>query len=410
MPLGLIDKLTPSDKENLVDYILWVGDMDFVQYPFRDADALVLCMLCYFDMKMFFEDGRTEIPVRKLLPHLECGSSKPQITGPDGGSTDIALAAARSKRFGELTVRNHVDILQAEPPLQFAAMTFHDGQGMDFLAYRGTDSSITGWKEDFMIAFTETDAQRMAAAYAHEVLPTAEHWILGGHSKGGNQVVYAALGLDDSELARVKRIYMLDGPGFCSEIIDSARMARIEPLITCVIPEFDMIGQLFEPVITDTRVIRSANPEGLGQHALASWLIDHGNLSAGKLSERADRMMNVVNEWFADMSMDERKIFVNELFDAFGRGGTLDLNEITAERFAATLVELNRTSQVTKKIFADLPKKLINDLFKDVKPLPDLLKDVKSPLPDLAELIKGGKKAEKDKDTEKDKEKEKAEG
>ena len=101
---------------------------------------------------------------------------------------------------------------------------------------------------------------------------------------------------------------------------------------------------------------------------------------------------------------------MNELFDAFSKGGTLDLNEITAERFAATLVELNRTSQVTKQIFADLPKKLISDLFKDVKPIQDILKDVMVPLPELADLIKGGKKAEKDKNADTEKEKDKAEG
>lgn len=396
MPLGLIDKLKPAEKENLVDYVLWMGDMDFVQYPFRDADALVLCMLSYFDMKMLFEDGREEVLLKKLLPHIEYGSSLPQLTGPDGGSSDIAKAACRSKRFGELSVRNHADLLQTDPPLQFAAMTFHDGHGMDFLAFRGTDSSLAGWKEDCMIAFTETDAQRMAAAYAKSVLPTAEKWIVGGHSKGANQAIYAAARLDDEELARIRRIYMLDGPGFCPEIIDEGRMTRIEPLVTAVIPEFDMIGQLFEPAVTDVRVIKSANPEGLGQHALASWLVDHGNLSSGRLSERADRMMKVVGDWIADMSMDERKIFVGELFDALGAGGTRNLSEITPERFGAVLIELNRSSKVTKKIFADLPKKLIGDLFRDVKPLPDLLKDVKSPLPDLAELIKGGKKAEKD--------------
>ena len=396
MPLGLIDKLKPAEKENLVDYVLWTGDMDFTQYPFRDADALVLCMLSYFDMKMLFEDGREEVLLKKLLPHIEYGSSLPQLTGPDGGSSDIGKAACRSKRFGELSVRNHADLLQTDPPLQFAAMTFHDGHGMDFLAFRGTDSSLAGWKEDCMIAFTETDAQRMAAAYAKSVLPTAEKWIVGGHSKGANQAIYAAARLDDEELARIRRIYMLDGPGFCPEIIDEGRMTRIEPLVTAVIPEFDMIGQLFEPAVTDVRVIKSANPEGLGQHALASWLVDHGNLSSGRLSERADRMMKVVGDWIADMSMDERKIFVVELFDALGAGGTRNLSEITPERFGAVLIELNRSSKVTKKIFADLPKKLIGDLFRDVKPLPDLLKDVKSPLPDLAELIKGGKKAEKD--------------
>ena len=364
MPFGLIDKLTPAKSENLVDYILWVGDMDFVCCPFRDADALVLCMLSYFDMKMMFDEERSEILLKALLPHLEYGSSTPQLTGPDGGSSDIAKAACRSRRFGELTVRNHVDILQTDPPLQFAAMTFHDGQGMDFLAYRGTDSSLAGWKEDYMLAFTETDAQHMAASYAKQVLQTADRWILGGHSKGANQVIYAAARLEDEELSKINHIYMLDGPGFCPEIIDTECMARIEPLVTSVIPEFDMIGQLFKPHIRDLRVVKSLNPEGFGQHALASWTVDHGNLSSGKLSERAERLMRVVNEWITDMSVEERKIFVEELFAAFGADGTKDLSEITAERFGAALAELNHNSKVTKKFLTDLQKKLLSDLFR----------------------------------------------
>ena len=364
MPLGLIDKLTPAKKENLVDHILWLGGLDFAACPFGDADALVLCMLSYFDMKRLPFGSGEEIRVKDLLPFLESGESKPQLTGPDGGSSDIAKAACRSRRYGELIIRNHEDIFQDDPPLQFAAMTFHDSGALNFLAFRGTDSSLAGWKEDFMIAFTETDAQRMAASYAKRALAAGGDWIMGGHSKGGNQVIYAASHLDDAELSRVRRIYMLDGPGFCPEIIDTAAMTRIEPLITRVIPEFDMIGQLFEPAVTDTRVIRSANPEGFGQHALASWLVDHGQLSAGKLSRRADRMMRVVNEWIADMSMEERKIFVEELFAAFGENGMTDLNQVTAEHFAAVIIELNRSSKVTKKIFADLPKRLISDLFK----------------------------------------------
>ena len=249
MPFGLIEKLTPSD-ENLVDYILWTGAYDFREYPFRDADALVLCMLSYFDMKMLFTDGRTEIKLKELLPFLENGQSLPQLTGPDGGSSDIARAACLSKRFGELSVRNHEDILQTAPPLQFAAMSFHDEGDMNFLAYRGTDSSLAGWKEDCMISFTETEAQRMAADYAARILTEEVSWRMGGHSKGGNQVLYAAAHLDDKQLEKVERIYMLDGPGFCEEIIDSREVERIEDRITRVIPEFDLIGKFFGPPLT----------------------------------------------------------------------------------------------------------------------------------------------------------------
>ena len=345
----------------MLDHILWLGGFDFRTCPFTDADALVLCQLSYFDMKMLFDGRRGKVRVKDLLPYLEDGTSKPQLTGLDGGSSDIAKAACRSRRFGELIIRNHEDVLQHDPPLQFAAMTFHDEYHLNFLAFRGTDSSLAGWKEDCMIAFTETEAQRMAAEYAGRVITPEKAWIMGGHSKGGNQVLYAAAHLNFTELACVRRIYMLDGPGFCPEIIGKEEVARIEPKITRVIPEFDMIGKLFEPEISDTRVIRSANPEGLGQHALASWLVDHGGLSHGKASERAERMMKVVGEWIEGMSMEERKIFVDELFAAFGVEGTTDLNQITAERFGDVLIELNKTSAVTKKIFSELPKRFLKE-------------------------------------------------
>lgn len=360
MPFGLIEKLTPSD-ENLVDYILWTGAYDFQEYPFRDADALVLCMLSYFDMKMLFTDGRTEIKLKELLPFLENGQSLPQLTGPDGGSSDIARAACLSKRFGELSVRNHEDILQTAPPLQFAAMSFHDEGDMNFLAYRGTDSSLAGWKEDCMIAFTRTDAQKMAADYAKRVLSQADAWYMGGHSKGGNQVIFAAAQQSDEELEKVKRIYMLDGPGMCEDVYDKAKIDRIAPKVTRVIPEFDLIGKFFESDIADTRIIKSSNPEGLGQHALASWQVDHGALSRGEPSEKAEWTMRVVNDWIRDLPQDERKTLVDELFAALSVEGTKDLNEITLDRFLGVLIELGHSSEATKQNFIELPKKFLQE-------------------------------------------------
>ena len=55
-----------------------------------------------------------------------------------------------------------------------------------YVAFRGTDSSIVGWKEDFMMAFRRPVASQEAAArYLTEL---AGHWagpiMVGGHSKG----------------------------------------------------------------------------------------------------------------------------------------------------------------------------------------------------------------------------------
>ena len=360
MALGMIDSLQATEGENLVDYVRWIGGFDFEACPFRDADALVLCLIAYFDLKRLFREAES-VPVKDALPLLEAGLSTAQLTGGDGGSSDVVKAACRSKRFGELLIRNHVDILENEPPLQFAAMSFHDGKGMDFLAYRGTDSSLAGWKEDCMTAFTRTDAQRMAADYAHRVLPQAEAWRMGGHSKGGNLVMYAAAHLDDAELEKVIRIYDLDGPGMCEDVYDLALIRRIEPKVTAVIPEFDLIGRFFETKIADTRIIKSVNPEGLGQHALASWEIDHGELSRGEPSEKAEWTMHVINSWLSEQPQDERRLLVDELFDALSVGGTKDLNEITLDRFLDVLLELRRSSKTTRENFIELPKKFLEE-------------------------------------------------
>ena len=72
-------------------------------------------------------------------------------------------------------------------------------------------------------------------------------------------------------------------------------------------------------------------------------------------------MMDVVHEWITEMSMEERKIFIDELFRALSVDGTEDLNEITAQRFRDVLIELAR-SEITRQKFAELPKKWLADL------------------------------------------------
>ena len=39
---------------------------------------------------------------------------------------------------------------------QFCAVTFFLPDGRAFVAFRGTDESIVGWKEDFNLAFSQT--------------------------------------------------------------------------------------------------------------------------------------------------------------------------------------------------------------------------------------------------------------
>ncbi len=358
--------------DKLVDYIKWVGSLDFEKYPFREADALVLCVISYFDLNPVFDPDKHELPaprVKDCLGMIEKGEARLCITGGDMGNTEIFEAAAKSVRFGNLFMTDYMDILRQDPALQYASVTFHDDLSengkFSFIAYRGTDNTIAGWKEDFMISFTRTQAQQMAASYAEEIIMKKEYagqdrkWYIAGHSKGGNQALYAACSLSAKAWDKVERVYLLDGPGLCREVMDLSLVDRIDPKTTRIIPEFDIIGKLFEPKITDTRIIHSSR-KGLEQHSLASWMVDHGDLSD---VERNDPRARWINEsfdaWIENIAPADRQIFIDEFFGSMLEGGMDNLDEMKPDTLRAAILNFRGKSETSKKTLNELTGRAI---------------------------------------------------
>ena len=352
--------------QKLSEYIRWIGDLDFRVYPFREADAMILCNIVYYDLAPVFRDGKTECLVSDCLPMIEAGEAKLMITGGDLGNGEIFEAAARSKRFGSLRMSDYADVLRVDPPLQFAAVTFR-APDFSFIAYRGTDASIAGWRENCMISFTRTEAQQMALSYAERVIDDGP-WYIAGHSKGANHAQYAACLLSDDKWDKVGHVWLFDGPGFCPEVLDPTIVQRIDPKTTCIIPEYDIVGKLFEPKVTDTRIVRS-NQKGIAQHSIASWMVEYGALAVTDHNDpNSERVNHLVNDWLESTSQEDRSVFVKELFDALSADGTETLEQFNLDRLQTVFFKLTGVSATTKKTIAKLPNKL---LFDDaIPPLP----------------------------------------
>ena len=354
--------------DNLKDYIRWMGDFPIQATGFRDADALVLCVLSYFDLAPIFEN--TDTPrLRDYQSVLEAGQARVQITGSGESHLEIMALAAASRRFGDLRLSDYVDVLNQEPPVQFSCVCFHDDADLSFLAYRGTDNSIAGWKEDFMFSFTCTEAQALALAYAAEHVGPDRRWYLGGHSKGGNLALYAACLLDDEQWSCVERVYLMDSPGLCPEVMDPARIERIDPKTRRIIPRFSVVGKLLEPKITDTCIVR-ASGFGVSQHSMTTWGIDHGRLAT---AQENDPMSTWINEkirgWSDEISPADRALCVDELFDALQAGGAKTVSDIKffgPDGVDAILKRLREKSDVTKHTLTDLPKYAVKTSFQSL--------------------------------------------
>ena len=361
--------------DGLTDYIKWLGRFSFREYPMNDVDALVMCVISYFDLSPALRgrEGQT-VTVADCREALENDAVSLQITGGDMGNSGVLRAAMESKRFGALRVEEYVDVLKPEVPLQFAAVTFSDGGDVNFLAFRGTDETIAGWEEDFMIAFTETEAQKMALDYAARVLRPGRRSRMGGHSKGGNLALYAACLLPEEAWERLDRVYILDGPGLCPEVMDTSNLGRVDQKAVRIVPAFDVVGKLFEPKITDTRIVRSSQ-SGILQHSLATWGVEYGELArAEEHDRRSVVLMNVLNRWIESLSQEERRTLVRDLFGSLAAGGAVSLSDVAGggpEGFEAVLMRMFHASDTTKRIMKDLPAQAVSALRERLRPAGD---------------------------------------
>ena len=212
----------------------------FAELPFTEADSLALSQLAYARMPdnvpRYHENAETAdgmiatVPIHDLL-RAECYDDMFGKVWSPSMNVDLLRAMSESPRWRNLRVGAYVDEFDAETTKQFSACVFELGNGTLYVAFRGTDSSIVGWKEDFMMAFRRPVASQEAAArYLTEL---AGHWagpiMVGGHSKGGNLAVYAAANVPGEIQGRITAVYSHDGPGFDEAFFDEDGYARIAP-------------------------------------------------------------------------------------------------------------------------------------------------------------------------------------
>ena len=324
--------------DNITDYVRWVGGTGFEGRPFSRVDNIVLCQLSYLDLKdipAINEEGGV-MTLREAVTELTNLGLSIRKMAPDDSERFTALVkvAANSKRFGDLYISSFTDILNEEDSVQFSAMTFSPEKegGWAFVAYRGTDSTIAGWKEDFMTSFTLTSSQTMAEEYLRSSLKKFDTVLAGGHSKGGNLAVYAAAVLPDDLFNRVEHIYSNDGPGFCPEVLSDDLIKRANPKTTRIIPEFSVVGSLFAPEVDDSYIIKS-DKQMAEQHELCSWGIDHGDIliSTDGLDPLAERINRGIDKWIYSVDINERRRFINAFFDSMSEDGTQTIEEFTAQ-------------------------------------------------------------------------------
>lgn len=353
------------------DYLEMRGDITLAERPFNDTDNVILASLSYLDFKGIVptpEEG-TSIRVVEAC-HAFLGRAENAGKGDDISEWVLSLATidarfvealGSSERFGNAALRSYIDVIDDEQTVQFSALCIDLDETTTYVSYRGTDNSLVGWREDFMLSFTITKAQEMAANYlareAERAASEGRKLYVGGHSKGGILAAYAALKLPEEYRELILKVWSNDGPGMEPSILPAGTRCHsiYGDRYVHVVPEYSIIGMLMDDGCTKT-VVKSTALTAM-QHDPMSWQVGPIGLDlAGDLLPECKRMNQALNNWIQSMPVEERKDFTNELFDVLEAGGATTLDEVVANPSSIykVVAALAETKQETRQIVYDL--------------------------------------------------------
>lgn len=345
---------------NIESYVKWRGDLSFEEKPFCEVDNLIFSELAYIDFAGIVPTVEQGGSITLKEAAGECLRQNRTATCMFGPTQKMLSAMADSKRFSDVRLTKFEEILDPDRQMAFAALCFEMEDGNAYIAYRGTSDSLVGWREDFNMSFELVPAQMEAAVYLNRVMPQLENGVyVGGHSKGGNLAVYAAMCCDKSQQDKICAVYDNDGPGFCMELIDRGKYQMIQPKILHIVPEFCVIGALFRR--SGVTKIVASDASGLLQHGGMSWQVEGDCFIEMEAHSDQCRLINeIFDTWIESADMEQRKAFVQDFFDALeasGAKGLSDLTKIGIDGLETILLKLTAGSEknskiVTVKLFA----------------------------------------------------------
>lgn len=319
----------------IIDYIQWRGDLGFKASAFNAVDNLILSELAYMSFIDLLDRKNSALLSEIAQDYLRL-KAKEDIGLLLTGEFHLMLELmGKSQRYGPMIIKECVEIIDEEIETQFSALTFEIDKNTAYIAFRGTDDTLVGWKEDFKMSFLDVvPAQQEALNYVNRVSRTYKYKkiFIGGHSKGGNLAVYAAIHAEGKVKKRLIKVYNNDGPGFKQEVLDSPAYQDISTKIVTLVPQSSIVGMLLQH--EEFYQVIQSNQKGILQHDGFSWEVlgpDFNYLT--DVDDDSVMVDMTIRKVVNAMTLKQREDFTNSLFDIISVNENSTLAEIKKNGF-----------------------------------------------------------------------------
>ena len=321
--------------KNMLDYIKEFGHVSFEERAFSEIDALVLTELEYLPLEKVVpsdENGENFVTVKEIAEYMqehkqELFDENPMMITQE--RHELSQVIADAPRFQSLKFFGVVSVWDKDTTKQFAAVTVEVEPSVRLVVFRGTDETLIGWKEDFLMTYSplvaaQTDAKEYLAKQA-------SLWggdlMISGHSKGGNLAIYAAATQVEDVQLRIVDIFCFDSPGLYRSVLETKGYQNIVPLAMRYIPQDSLVGLMLESEVP--YVIVKSNATGAMQHSAMTWEIEDGQfIKMEKLTKNSQLNDQTFKKWTESVSDEELELFWNVFFELLFSVGIDTVNDL----------------------------------------------------------------------------------
>ena len=301
---------------NFVDYCKWRGDLTFKQDQFNEVDNMCFAQIAYCELDGIIEgsEKKTLKEVSDIFFSTHDEEEMKKSKAFSKLSPFLMREMANTRRFGSCLVYNYADKLLPDSTKQFAAVMFDLPDESTVIAFRGTDDTLVGWKEDLMLSYGDISSQYDALEYVNSHCTMFNKYRIVGHSKGGFLGLYAAVKARPSVKKRIIEIYSNDGPGLRENEYTDEDREMLDTKYKLIVPEKDGVGMIYE--MAENKKICKVNVFNIiSAHSMFTWQVEGTKIvEADKFKYESDLSREVIKDILKETTREERAIFVEELF------------------------------------------------------------------------------------------------
>ena len=345
--------------DNIYKYIDQYSIYTFDEYPFNEIDATLFSFISYVDYEEIVEKEKLLLKDVGRM-HFGLHNKEEKNITAVRDATKLLNYIKDTNRYKNCYLFNYE--YDSSNDIQFSAISIEFQKNKVYVSYEGTNSLISGWKENFILGCTfPTESHKKAINYLnrHYTFKKVELYV-GGHSKGGNLALVSSMYSNFLVKNRIVKIYNMDGPGLLDKEYNSYNYKKVLPKYIHIMPENSMVGIIMKS--SNKEIIKTSTMGPLA-HDILYWCINNDRFIPSTLNIYSKELEKALETYQKEHTKEELENATNNIYSVFVKAKIVELQDLKdIKNIKSLLKESTNLDEESRRLLVEFVGIIIKSL------------------------------------------------